>query len=248
MLISNLRRICDALAAEKNIEQATQLIAINSCYSGNCSRIYIGRFFENFDLTTFASFGFKSQPGLISSYEKKLLPHLVRSVIQSNSIYFGEHDDRYQELFFSATGEKDESMWKTTVVIPLLPDFFATLSLTIEIKENVEAREYFEALRSVINLYLTFFSKFAKGSRESSKIRNSSLNSQDLTERQELILELMQEGKTNGAIATRMGYSESLIRQETIVIYRKLGIAGRKDLTSKSAAEQSDSADESEAQ
>jgi len=28
-----------------------------------------------------------------------------------------------------------------------------------------------------------------------------------------------------------MGYSESLIRQETIVIYQKLGIDGRKDIS-----------------
>ncbi|MFM8844042.1 MAG: hypothetical protein ACKOFJ_07470 [Actinomycetota bacterium] len=35
------------------------------------------------------------------------------------------------------------------------------------------------------------------------------------------------------AIARRMGYSESLIRQETIVIYRKLGVDGRRELVHK---------------
>jgi hypothetical protein len=30
-----------------------------------------------------------------------------------------------------------------------------------------------------------------------------------------------------------MGYSESLIRQETMVIYRKLGIEGRRDINMK---------------
>jgi DNA-binding NarL/FixJ family response regulator len=46
-------------------------------------------------------------------------------------------------------------------------------------------------------------------------------------------LELIQEGKTNRTIALSMGYSESLIRQETMVIYRKLGIEGRRDLNMK---------------
>ncbi|NCV35144.1 MAG: hypothetical protein EBW66_06130 [Actinobacteria bacterium] len=45
-----------------------------------------------------------------------------------------------------------------------------------------------------------------------------------------MILKMIQSGDTNQIIAERMGYSESLIRQETILIYRKLGISGRRDL------------------
>lgn len=41
---------------------------------------------------------------------------------------------------------------------------------------------------------------------------------------------MIKEQKTNAAIASELGYSESLIRQETIIIYRKLGVSGRKDL------------------
>ncbi|MEY3318245.1 MAG: Bacterial regulatory protein luxR family, partial [Actinomycetota bacterium] len=41
---------------------------------------------------------------------------------------------------------------------------------------------------------------------------------------------MIKSGSTNQEIASRMGYSESLIRQETIIIYRKLGISGRRDL------------------
>ena len=41
---------------------------------------------------------------------------------------------------------------------------------------------------------------------------------------------MVKAGQTNRAIADRLGYSESLIRLETIAIYRKLGIEGRRDL------------------
>ncbi|MFM8328976.1 MAG: helix-turn-helix transcriptional regulator, partial [Actinomycetales bacterium] len=51
-----------------------------------------------------------------------------------------------------------------------------------------------------------------------------------ITERQRRIIELIKEGRTNSSTASILGYSESLIRQETIVIYRKLGINGRNDL------------------
>ncbi|NCX76645.1 MAG: LuxR family transcriptional regulator [Actinobacteria bacterium] len=57
------------------------------------------------------------------------------------------------------------------------------------------------------------------------------IETSELTERQSMILKMIQSGDTNQIIAERMGYSESLIRQETISIYRKLGISGRRDLT-----------------
>lgn len=51
-----------------------------------------------------------------------------------------------------------------------------------------------------------------------------------LTPRQWAIKEAMLRGLTNGAIAKEMNFSESLIRHETIRIYSKLGINGRKEL------------------
>lgn len=53
-----------------------------------------------------------------------------------------------------------------------------------------------------------------------------------LTEREDRILSLIRERKTNAEIADEMAYSESLIRQLTVVIYRKLGVSGRKELIS----------------
>jgi DNA-binding CsgD family transcriptional regulator len=50
-----------------------------------------------------------------------------------------------------------------------------------------------------------------------------------LTERQEVILKLISEGRTNGDIADILGYSESLIRQETIRIYAILKCNGRQE-------------------
>lgn len=51
-----------------------------------------------------------------------------------------------------------------------------------------------------------------------------------LTARQMAIVEGMKHGHTNATIASDIGYSESLIRQETIDIFKKLGVSGRKEL------------------
>lgn len=59
--------------------------------------------------------------------------------------------------------------------------------------------------------------------------------SSELSERQLQILKLMSAGKTNGAIARELGYSESTVRQETIVIYRALGVDGRDEAVARAA-------------
>jgi DNA-binding CsgD family transcriptional regulator len=54
----------------------------------------------------------------------------------------------------------------------------------------------------------------------------------ELTERQLLILQMISEGRTNADIADLLGYSESLVRQETIRIYSKLNCTGRAEAAS----------------
>ena len=57
----------------------------------------------------------------------------------------------------------------------------------------------------------------------------STPSNSELTERQNLILQMIADGRTNADIADLLGYSESLIRQETIRIYSKLACSGRNE-------------------
>jgi len=50
-----------------------------------------------------------------------------------------------------------------------------------------------------------------------------------LSERQGQILALMAQGMTNSQIAKRIGFSESTVRQETMMIYRYFGVGGRQE-------------------
>ena len=68
-----------------------------------------------------------------------------------------------------------------------------------------------------------------------SNIATESKNSilgQSLTKRQEEIHSLIKSRKTNLQISLELGYSESLIRQETMNIYKKLGISGSREIQS----------------
>ena len=62
------------------------------------------------------------------------------------------------------------------------------------------------------------------------ELRVSMKDRKELTSRQKIILEELRRGKTNATIAQNLNFSSSLIRQETMEIYRKMGISGRKEL------------------
>lgn len=66
--------------------------------------------------------------------------------------------------------------------------------------------------------------------RDNSKDQVEDLYGQELTKRQHAILDLMKLGRTNLQIASHLKFSVSLIRQETIAIYGKLGVKGRKEI------------------
>lgn len=51
-----------------------------------------------------------------------------------------------------------------------------------------------------------------------------------LTSRQLVILAALRRSTTNSTIATELKFSESLVRQETVEIYSKMGVSGRKEL------------------
>lgn len=96
-------------------------------------------------------------------------------------------------------------------------------------REDDHELEYFEALAAIIGGAIV--KKLPTSTFTSTKTKQS-FEKNRLTERQELILKLISEGRTNGDIADVLGYSESLIRQETIRIYAHLGCSGRSEATS----------------
>lgn len=81
-----------------------------------------------------------------------------------------------------------------------------------------------------MNLYLQTWDALETSNGSPIKKPRAAITGDKLSERQELILEMMKSGMTNNAIADRLGYSESLIRQETMAIYLKLGINGRREI------------------
>ena len=227
--LMRLGNIANFLASEPDVHLATRYLALNSCQSNLICRIYISTLDRDLNLTYLSSFGF-SDAFIEKNQSFSLLTNpLLNSAIQSENLIIVQRDETYHEQFRDLIVDEDDDKWKTTIFLPLLPNFAASISTQIMVDDNEINREYFGLLQAIINLYLQF-SIHSQWSDASAKKQRTNDLSQKLTERQNTILEMIKEGHTNGVIARRMGYSESLIRQETIVIYRKLGVDGRREL------------------
>ena len=98
------------------------------------------------------------------------------------------------------------------------------------IHPNAEIESFLTAVGSVFSMFM--FSQDSKA-QEFLRIRGKHTPSDvgstadELTERQQVVLRLISENRTNLAISELLGYSESTIRQETIKIFAKLGCSGR---------------------
>jgi DNA-binding NarL/FixJ family response regulator len=104
-----------------------------------------------------------------------------------------------------------------------------TFLLKTPVKLASEESDYYELLHSLLSFYMNV-SLHSERQAGITNFHTSSLKDKPLTLRQQVILEMMKKRMTNREIAREIRYSESLVRQETITIFAKLGFAGRKDL------------------
>ena len=121
--------------------------------------------------------------------------------------------------------------WEAVMAWPMLPFGvgFAMLDRVPTLDEQFE--HYLRLTGAVIALHLLRNESGPEVPEYQSITAKKSIPT-SLSNRQKVILEMLSKGATNSEIATEIGYSESLVRQETIEIYRILGVSGRKELIS----------------
>ena len=102
------------------------------------------------------------------------------------------------------------------------------LTLSAGAKMNVISPEALSVVSKITGIWLDSLGVNA-GSNTYGSQNNSAPSPESLTERQLTVLRLMAEGKTNSQIAQELILSESTIRQETVKIYRALGVHARSE-------------------
>lgn len=119
------------------------------------------------------------------------------------------------------------SAWESMLAIPVGLSRIYSFSFKTDLTKIPGIDNYFEAIRSLL---LVYESSLEIRTLSSARELQASSELQPLTQRQEKILELLRAGKTNKSIANEIGYSESLVRHETMIIYKKMRVEGRHEL------------------
>jgi DNA-binding CsgD family transcriptional regulator len=134
--------------------------------------------------------------------------------------------------------EQQPAMLTPTVAWPLGVGHKRNGSLQVHFAEPFDEgnlSDAFTEISPILGLYLGIRDAVAESTREALETsrRHSNgripLRPEALTTRQQQILELLAAGMTNPQIASRIGFSDSTVRQETMAIYRFLGADGRRD-------------------
>jgi len=144
---------------------------------------------------------------------------------------------RYKEAKFQSANPNLE---QGVLAIPLLKDAIPIGALALVVDKQVRTVPIHESLMPILSKLGTYVlsTMAANVGRDQSGgfSERKETNGEELTSRQLRILELMADGMVNIEIAKELMVSESTVRQETVRIYRALGVPNRFDASKKARA------------
>ena len=211
----------------KSYNEIAQFLVMNTFSEENFLTVYLGELTETGVVCVLGGFGWDAIE--YASFEdlpiQTKLP--ITDVIRANAVLIVKHDDDLK-IKYPLMAEVNTSVeWLSGVVIPVYPIGGMALYSAKEITLSKSMEVFFVAIGSLLGLYASRLpsSLAAVAANVKQKI---DLPEIPLTDRQFVIAGLLEQGFNNAQIAEEISYSESLIRQETVAIYRKLHVTGRK--------------------
>ncbi len=232
-------------AGMPSLNKVCQFLVLRSIESGRPIAAQILQLDSNGEIFVAGSFGRAPQFKPMNLVESHSL--LSESILE-NVVLEAGGSKNFMSTLLNKKGiaELDPSFtFKSSLVAPIVFRGALILYFDEKIRQSEEDNFFLLAVGSLLALHLSRLSEASdflnsNGTKNVQvsedaldRIGNGSTSPvvRALTHRQDVIVEALKRGKTNKEIAEDLDFSESLIRQETVQIYRKLGITGRKQLT-----------------
>jgi DNA-binding CsgD family transcriptional regulator len=207
---------------------------MNTFSEENFLCIFIGELIETGVVCPLAGFGWNSvEYASISDIPiQEKFP--ITEAIRSNAVLIAHNGADYVAEYplmsrFQFTGD-----WISGIAIPVYPIGGMAMfsSKKLELTESMTV--FFTAVGSLLGLYASRLPVALVEVAIDVK-KKIDLPQVPLSDRQLVIAGMLERGFNNAQIGLELGYSESLIRQETVAIYRKLQVTGRKAMQAISA-------------
>ena len=215
--LSRVQTIAKIFGGARTLEEVCRALVMDPIWDG----ALLGNQFHSLTsrgaLVSVANFGIESVP----ETEKLTLfdDHPIPLAARTKQIQVVDHPENSDLLLWS---------------MPLLRDDLAAGTMSSVSKKDAEIEKFSEEeLATVGNLAYLFLS--ASGVPEIVKDKEVAATGQ-LTDRQYEILLYMAKGKTNQEIANILILSESSIKQESVKIFKALGVGNRQDAVKRAKA------------
>jgi DNA-binding CsgD family transcriptional regulator len=211
----------------KSYNEIAQFLAMNTFSEEDFSCIYIGELVETGFVCPIAGFGFDSK-----TYDN--FPDIpihgkypLTETIRSNTTNIFHNNQPYKTKYPLMQNLQFPDDWKSGITIPVYPIGGMALCSSKDLELTESMNVFYIAIGSLLGLYA---SRLPKTLIEEAIILKTKIDLPQvpLTDRQIVISGMLERGFNNAHIAREIGYSESLVRQETVAIYRKLEVSGRK--------------------
>lgn len=232
--IERLSLLAQALVSNPDWSDLSRLMVLRIFDSWGCTGALLYAPALNGSLSLEASFGFPddlvAQLRIISRETECPL----RPAMHSDEVVWMPDPVDVRE----ATGEIPLAMpgTESMVVLPVtrlgIPERALVLTFSRPLPANPASGPFVMAVKSLLELHGgsgDWATRSATPGPYATTAHPTSSDEVDLSPRQERILRLLAQEKTNRWIASELGFSESTIRQETLRLYRALGVNSRTD-------------------
>lgn len=228
MYVKEIAALTDYMAgATRSTDELCKFLALSIFQGLNPKSIFVGEVDSSGALKHVSSFGFAQEE--IQRWARLSLDldiPITEAVLKNKCVIVSSPDEFLEKYPVAAKLGVDDLDWKSCIAVPIVPYGVYFLVLQSKPKKDLEFEHFLRAVGHLLSMSLRYKSH-GQNSTSSSKEAG---RPEDLSPRQKLVMSLLSKGFTNAQIAQEIGYSESLVRQETIAIYAALKVSGRREL------------------
>lgn len=210
----------------KSYNDISQFLVMNTFSNEKISAVYLAELIETGVLCTLGGFGWPPQEYASITDLPINSKFPITDSIRENQVMVFENGEKFRNEYPLMSEFIYSGNWITGIAIPIYPIGGMAMYSSINIDLNSEEIIFFVAVGALLGLYASRLPAELVEVAISAK-QKLNLPQIPLSARQLVIAGMLERGFNNAQIGAEIGYSESLVRQETVVIYRKLQVTGR---------------------